>query len=38
LPKKWIDQNQLTKGSVIKVREEEGGLLSIIPTETATQQ
>jgi phosphate uptake regulator len=38
LPKKWIDQNQLTKGSVIRVREEEGGLLSIIPTETATQQ
>ena len=38
LPKKWIDQNQLTKGSVIKVREEEGGLLSIIPTEIATQQ
>ncbi len=38
LPKKWIDQNQLTKGSVIRVREEEGGLLSIIPTETATHQ
>jgi phosphate uptake regulator len=38
LPKKWIDQNQLRKGSVIKVREEEGGLLSIIPTEAATQQ
>jgi phosphate uptake regulator len=38
LPKKWIDQNQLTKGSVIKVREEESGLLSIIPTETVTQQ
>jgi phosphate uptake regulator len=38
LPKKWIDQNQLTKGSVIKIREEEGGLLSIIPTEMITQQ
>jgi phosphate uptake regulator len=38
LPKKWIDQNQLTKGSVIRVREEEGGLLSIIPTEELTQQ
>jgi len=37
LPKKWIDQNQLTKGSVIRVREE-GGLLSIIPTEELTQQ
>lgn len=38
LPKKWIAQNQLTKGSVIKVREEEGGVLSIIPSETVTQQ
>ena len=38
LPKRWIDQNQLKKGSVIKLREEEGGLLSIIPTETAIQQ
>jgi phosphate uptake regulator len=38
LPKKWIDQNQLSKGSVIRVREEEGGLLSIIPTEIVTQQ
>jgi phosphate uptake regulator len=38
LPKKWIDQNQLTKGSVMKVREEEGGLLSIIPAETAAQE
>jgi phosphate uptake regulator len=38
LPKRWIDQNQLKKGSVIKLREEEGGLLSIIPTDTAMQQ
>ena len=38
LPKRWIDQNQLKKGSVIKIREEEDGLLSIIPTETAMQQ
>jgi phosphate uptake regulator len=38
LPKKWIDQNQLTKGSAIRVREEEGGLLSIIPTESTAQQ
>jgi len=38
LPKRWIDQNQLTKGSVIRVREEEGGALSIIPTEIMTQQ
>jgi len=38
LPKRWIDQNQLNKGSVIKLREEEGGLLSIIPADTAIQQ
>jgi phosphate uptake regulator len=38
LPKRWIDQNQLKKGSVIKLREEEGGLLSIIPSESAVQQ
>jgi phosphate uptake regulator len=38
LPKKWIDQNQLTKGSVLRVREEEGGVLSIIPSEVAAQQ
>jgi phosphate uptake regulator len=38
LPKRWITQNQLKRGSVIKLREEEGGLLSIIPTDAATQQ
>jgi phosphate uptake regulator len=38
LPKRWIDQNQLRKGSLIKLREEEGGLLSIIPSDTAVQQ
>jgi phosphate uptake regulator len=38
LPKKWITQNQLKRGSVIKLREEEGGLLSIIPTDTTMQQ
>jgi len=38
LPKRWITQNQLKRGSVIKLREEEGGLLSIIPDGTATQQ
>jgi phosphate uptake regulator len=31
LPKDWITQNQLKKGSFIKLREEEGGLLTIIP-------
>jgi phosphate uptake regulator len=38
LPKRWITQNQLKRGSVIKLREEEGGLLSIIPTDTTKQQ
>ena len=38
LPKRWVDQNQLRKGSVIKLREEEGGLLSVIPRDKATQQ
>jgi phosphate uptake regulator len=38
LPKRWINQNQLEKGSVIRLREEEGGLLSIIPTETIINQ
>ena len=38
LPKRWVDQNQLKKGSVIRLREEEGGLLSIIPTEAAIQK
>jgi phosphate uptake regulator len=38
LPKRWITQNQLKRGSVIKLREEEGGLLSIIPTDTTIQQ
>ena len=38
LPKRWIDQNQLKKGSVIRLREEEGGLLSIIPINAMVQQ
>jgi len=38
LPKRWITQNQLKKGSLIKLREEEGGLLSIIPSDTTIQQ
>jgi phosphate uptake regulator len=32
LPKRWVSQNQLKKGSVIKIREEEGGLLSVAPS------
>jgi phosphate uptake regulator len=31
LPKRWIAQNQLRKGSFIKFHEEEGGLLTIVP-------
>ena len=38
LPKKWITQNQLKQGDVIKLREEEGGLLTIMPTDTAIQK
>jgi phosphate uptake regulator len=38
LPKKWIDQNQLKRGNVIRLREEEGGLLSILPTGAAKQE
>jgi phosphate uptake regulator len=38
LPKRWITQNQLKRGSVIKLREEEGGMLSIIPTDTTVSQ
>jgi phosphate uptake regulator len=38
LPKRWVEQNQLEKGSEIKVRQEEGGVLSIIPTEASASQ
>ena len=31
LPKRWIAENQLKKGSFIKLREENGGLLTIVP-------
>ena len=31
LPKRWVTQNQLTKGSPLQVREEDG-ILSIIPS------
>ena len=30
-PKRWIAENQVKKGSFIKLREEEGGLLTIVP-------
>ncbi len=38
LPKRWIEENQLDKGSIIRLREEEGGLLSILPTEATLQE
>jgi phosphate uptake regulator len=38
LPKRWIALNQLKKGSFIKLREEEGGLLTIVPPSNAKIQ
>ena len=38
LPKKWITENKLERGSMIKLREEEGGLLTIIPSGAQVQQ
>ena len=38
LPKKWIEINQLKKGSYIKLREEEAGLLTIVPPEAIVQE
>ncbi|MCW4046086.1 MAG: AbrB/MazE/SpoVT family DNA-binding domain-containing protein [Candidatus Bathyarchaeota archaeon] len=38
LPKKWVDQNRIKKGSMIRLREEEGGVLSIIPTGSLVEQ
>ena len=35
LPKKWIDQNHIKKGSSIRLREEEDGTLLITPTDKA---
>jgi phosphate uptake regulator len=34
LPKNWIAQNQLKKGSFIRLHEEEGGSLMIVPPST----
>lgn len=34
LPKSWISQNQIEKGSLIKLRLDEGGLLTILPSST----
>jgi len=38
LPKRWISENQLKKGSFIKLREEEGGLLTIVPPGSKMQK
>jgi phosphate uptake regulator len=38
LPKRWVVQNQLKKGSSIKLQEEEGGVLSILPSDSFTVQ
>jgi len=38
LPKNWISQNQLKKGSFIRLREEEGGLLTIVPPTSIVQK
>jgi phosphate uptake regulator len=38
LPKRWIIQNQLKKGSSIKLHEEEGGVLSIFPSDSLKVQ
>lgn len=37
LPKKWISENQLKKGSFLKLRAEEGGLLTLVPPEATVQ-
>jgi len=33
LPKEWVTQNKLKKGSSLLIREEENGVLSILPPE-----
>jgi phosphate uptake regulator len=38
LPKKWVIQNQLDKGSSLLIREEEDGSLSILPPEFGKQE
>ena len=38
LPKKWIKQNQLNRGSILRLREEENGLLCILPKEITENQ
>lgn len=38
LPKRWITQNGLEKGSSLLVRQEENGFLSILPPELGKQE
>lgn len=38
LPKSWIEQNQVKKGSFIKIRAGEGGLLTIDPSTAITEK
>ncbi len=38
LPKRWISDNQVKKGSFIKLREEESGLLTIVPPSSIVQK
>lgn len=38
LPKKWICENQLKKGSFIRLRAEDGGLLTIVPPDSTVQK
>lgn len=38
LPKRWIADNQVKKGSFIKLRTDEGGLLTIVPPSTKVQK
>ena len=38
LPKRWIAENQVKKGSFIKLRADEGGLLTIVPPNSTVQK
>jgi phosphate uptake regulator len=38
LPKKWITQNQLNKGSTISISEDEDGTLLIMPSDATVKQ
>ncbi len=38
LPKKWVTQNQLKKGSLLRLREDGTGTLTIVPNEPSCMQ